>query len=985
MTDSHWFHCAALRRALVILAAVVAAAGIVRPAAAQFANTASIEGNITDPSNAPLPGVTVTLSSPALQVPSVATVSDLEGHYRFSQLPIGIYQVRYELSGFQPVVREGLEVGAGFAAKVDMAMKVGSVQESVTVSGASPIVDVQTTSTGTTLNTAQVNELLPSSRMYGDMSRMVAAMRTTSAPNIGRIGFGSTGTYTAYGDSATMLRIDGLEVLGNTYPDFAAAQEVEIRSAGTNPDVPQPGSVWNLVVKSGSNQFHGSLGENYITGHIQSNNVDDALRAQGLTNADRVIWFTDTTGDLGGRVIPDKLWFYGAYRRRQNKRTASGEVIHTDPLCGCVSDLSDGNIYVAPDHQQNFTGKVSLQLTPKYQIIADYAHDLSVNDGGVETAKGQRRFIPYESDTYEIYDPYHTNLQFRAAFSNNLLLNVIGGYSHYTFAAYDTPADQSNSSKVAWFDRTTGYFGGGSIGPASNYAEYADPHFIGWPVKTTLTFVPSRRFAGSHELAAGFGIRKNGAGGTVPNHAAGNYQITYQAVNGVAHQPVEIQMFNFPIFQPNRDDNVQWYLADKWEPSHRLTVNLGLRWDRDHAFVPPLTKVQGDFGTAGTYPRVDGNTWSTFSPRLAAAYDVTGDAKSVVKVSYARYGNGTPTAASFSKAGVVTYTYKFADPNHNGAYDPGEVNLDTACSGTGCDFLSIGGNGVATNIFNPDLERPYEHEVVGSIDRELAANMAVHAAYVYKKMVGTVQTINALRPSTLYTTPITRTDPGPDGKIGTSDDGGTLTLYDYDPKYKPASFTGNEMFNRPDDHSDSYKTIELTLVRRTTSKWGVQTTFSTTKNHVWAAAAALPQSPNDSLFPVEDTWNWVYKINGSYRLPKDILFSGVYDIQPGIRGQRTYIFTNTDGTGPKFPSVNSITVRLSGVGDYVGPTRASANLRASKLLKVRSRDLRLSLDLLNAFNSNALWAMTFASGPSFAYGTAFTNPRTLQFSGSFTF
>src|SRR5262249_17737659 len=159
-------------------------------------------------------------------------------------------------------------------------------------------------------------------------------------------GFGSTGTYTAYGDTATMLRLDGLEVLGNTYPDFATAQEVEIRSAGTHPDVPSPGSVWNLVIKSGSNQLHGSVGQNYIRGHIQSDNIDSTLQAQGLTNADSVVWFTDTTGDLGGRVVTDKLWFYGAYRLRANERTAAGEVIHTDPTCGCVSDLSQGNVYV---------------------------------------------------------------------------------------------------------------------------------------------------------------------------------------------------------------------------------------------------------------------------------------------------------------------------------------------------------------------------------------------------------------------------------------------------------------------------------------------------------------------------------------------------------------------------------------------------------------------------------------------------------------
>src|SRR5262249_40779652 len=147
---------------------------------------------------------------------------------------------------------------------------------------------------------------------YGDMSRMVSAMRTTSAPTIGKIGLGSTGTYTAYGNASTILRLDGLEVLGNTYPDFATAQEVEIKSAGLSADVAGVGSVWNLVTKSGSDQFHGRVSESYINGShgLQGTNVDDLLRSQGLSNAsDSIKWFSDTTADLAGRILPEKLWF----------------------------------------------------------------------------------------------------------------------------------------------------------------------------------------------------------------------------------------------------------------------------------------------------------------------------------------------------------------------------------------------------------------------------------------------------------------------------------------------------------------------------------------------------------------------------------------------------------------------------------------------------------------------------------------------------
>ncbi len=191
----------------------------VRPAAAQFIATASIEGVATDPTGGALPGVAVTLTSPALQVGQMADVTNVEGHYRFTQLPVGVYQVKFELSGFQSTIREGLQIGSGFAAKVDVVLKIGDVEETVTVSAASPIVDVTTTATGTTLSTEQVNNLLPSSRMYGDMSRMVSAMRTTSAPTHRphRVLARPWCSYNAYGNTSTILQAwTVLEVLGNT-------------------------------------------------------------------------------------------------------------------------------------------------------------------------------------------------------------------------------------------------------------------------------------------------------------------------------------------------------------------------------------------------------------------------------------------------------------------------------------------------------------------------------------------------------------------------------------------------------------------------------------------------------------------------------------------------------------------------------------------------------------------------------------------------
>src|SRR5262249_35104969 len=161
-------------------------------ATAQFVSTSGIVGTVSDQSGGALPGVAVTLTSPALQVAQMTDVTNAEGRYRFTQLPLGTYQLRYELSGFQTLVRGGLALGAGFEAKVDITLLLGNVAETVTVKGESPVVDVSTTGGSTTLSPELLNKLLPSSRQYGDIAKLTPGLVSTSAPNIGRLGLGSS-------------------------------------------------------------------------------------------------------------------------------------------------------------------------------------------------------------------------------------------------------------------------------------------------------------------------------------------------------------------------------------------------------------------------------------------------------------------------------------------------------------------------------------------------------------------------------------------------------------------------------------------------------------------------------------------------------------------------------------------------------------------------------------------------------------------------
>ena len=202
----------------------------------------------------------------------------------------------------------------------------------------------------------------------------------------------------------------------------------------------------------------------------------------------------------------------------------------------------------------------------------------------------------------------------------------------------------------------------------------------------------------------------------------------------------------------------------------------------------------------------------TSSPRLGVAYDLTGDGKTVVKGTYGIYntGQGEAFAQRYNQNAVYQAQYRWRDLNRNDNYDPGEVNLDV----NGPDFIST--TSAANNIFNPDLQRPQQHELTAVFDRELRDNMAARVAYVYKRNVGEVAVYNVLRPYEAYNIPLQRRDPGPDGILNNADDGGTVTIYDYDPAYRGAAFVGNYEFNRPSGRTDFYNTLEFTLNRRMT-------------------------------------------------------------------------------------------------------------------------------------------------------------------------
>ena len=284
----------------------------------------AIIGQVRDESGAVLPGVTVSVSSPVLQVKQVTDVTNVQGEYRITPLPIGTYTVSYQLDGFSSMRQEGIRLDLGATVRLDIALKIGTLQETLTVSGAAPVVDVTATSASTQF-TRETLELTPTSR-NGAISLMVQApgVRAPGRLDVGGGTVGDTPEFSSFGQPIeSFMVMEGLvtsdsriQTQGGNYFDYNAMEEAKVQTISNGPDVPSRGPALSMLLKSGGNEFHGGASYAYSSQHTEGNNVDDELRAQGITEGNPLLSRTDQGGDFGGRIIRDKLWFYGSARYR---------------------------------------------------------------------------------------------------------------------------------------------------------------------------------------------------------------------------------------------------------------------------------------------------------------------------------------------------------------------------------------------------------------------------------------------------------------------------------------------------------------------------------------------------------------------------------------------------------------------------------------------------------------------------------------------
>jgi hypothetical protein len=237
--------------------------------------------------------------------------------------------------------------------------------------------------------------------------------------------------------------------------------------------------------------------------------------------------------------------------------------------------------------------------------------------------------------------------------------------------------------------------------------------------------------------------------------------------------------------------------------------------------------------------------------------------------------------------------------------------------------------------------------------------------------------VNTARPGSAYTIPITTVDPGPDGKLGTADDGRPITYYDYSPAFKGPTFEQSTPINTP-DYTNSYNNIEVGIDKRLSHHWQALASFLGTRRNVWISG--IPQTPNDTFFPKDQTWERTFRVAGSYQAPWGVLGSAMYEYQSGTPVARTALFR----TG--LTQLASVTLRMEPLGSERLPATNLLSLRAEKRFQLQNRRrFALQFDLYNALNTNSATAMSFASGPTFGTISAILPPRVARFGATYSF
>ncbi|HSL23452.1 MAG TPA: TonB-dependent receptor [Vicinamibacterales bacterium] len=953
-----------LGRGLVVAAALVALA---TPAAAQEFR-GRINGTVSDNTGAVLPGVTVTATSPALIQPQTTTTG-ADGSYRFIALPAGVYALNFELNGFKTYKHEGIRVVINTTLTVDVKLEVATLQETVTVTGDSPIVDTSTTSVGTNFTKELLTEIPNARDIWAAMAQAPGLQMT--GYDVGGSHTGTQTGYLTYGMSdQNTTRIEGINTTESTnanagYFDFGSFEEFQIGGAGNMADADTFGAQLNITVKSGGDRFSATWYSDYENDSTISDNVPNELKTAGGRTKDG--YFTpeplqrgnpidrqyDINASVGGPIWRRKAWFFYSYRLNDQYKTILG-----------FPELARSKLTNA------YTVKGTFQLPKNNQIIG-YMNKR-------EKLQDRRDFgptTPLSASFYQASRNYPMKIEWTSVLSDRLFLDVLVGQWYNFFPLRPQtesgiwPEDQFVPGRIDLL--TDQLFEGGANDGYQDRKRYK-PQF------TTSASYMKDGWHGSHDFKFGYEWKRDRR----KEFNDQPFNIFYRDRGATA---VELELYNGPVLGITDVTYHAAYLNDSWKFNDRLTLNIGARLERyrdswpEQAHTPEMPgALRGttdqrilDFYAPRTVAAATVAEHSVLAPRAGFAYDISGNGHTVFKAFFGRfYFNSADTLANRENpVGFAQLRYRWTDRNGNRQLDsPAEM---------GAFLQTLGGAGFVR--IDRDVKRPYGQELSTHFEHELRQGLSGRVSYVYKNVRDNWSEVDIIR-QPAYAIALTRTDSGPDGVTGTGDDR-QINLVD-----RPAGVLSDRVWTNPGELADSeYHTVEFTANRRFRGRWMALATFS----HTWlkelhgvtSTTSVLSAGgiggtynwrPNQQIFGRETSTVYNAKILGRYVMPFDIGVSGSWKLQSGRNWGRTQSFN--------LPNAGSETVRVEPIDAHRFPNVSIFDMRFDKSFRFGSYGkLTGMVDVFNLFNNGTVVNARITGGARYQEIIALLDPRIVRF------
>jgi hypothetical protein len=979
---------------------------------------ASLTGIVRDPSGAVLPGVTVEAASPVLIEKVRSVVSDGDGAFRIVDLRPGPYTVTFTLPGFNTFVRDGIELTGSANAVVDAELRVGSLEETITVTGEAPIVDVQST-TRQRVITSDIIDTIPTGRSFATLGVLIPGIVSSGNDVGGSLGDPQASVSSHGGRSNDQrimqggLPINDLQTAGagqsGAVPNVGAAAEVSLDFGALSAEQATGGVSINFIPRDGGNSFKGSVFMGGSNENLAGSNFTQRLKDRGLTAVDRIKKNWDFNPGFGGPLKRDKLWFYTTFRYEGAKNYAAGirpnknafipnvwtyEPDMSRETFGLVTDLEDAQVRVT--YQATQKDKFTFSFANNTHCRCPFAIGATISP----EAASDRRFPQQRTIIAEWKSPvtnrilveataFHKTLRWGtmhlrpSSGGGSLDEDVFEGITPAQIAIYPTligVTEQSNGLN---------YHGPGT---ASNgvLGAWNNTYVPNYTYRAAVSYV-----TGSHNFKTGF---QDSFGYLKPTTYALGVPYRYRFLNGV---PNQITQFATPwTAKSDQKHDMGIFAQDKWTID-RMTITGAVRFDYYKSDYPEQTLGPAPLvpNRNLTFPAEPNLDWKDFSFRSGWAYDVGGNGKTAIRASLNKYLSGQALGGFGSNTNPIlrltqTTTRNWTDANRNFVPD---CDLISSAANGECGAMANSAFGTALAGQVRDLElrtgtghRGFNYEFSTAVQREIFPRVSADVGY-FRRWYGNFAVTDDLNrvPSDYDAFSITV----PSNSLLPGGGGNTISgLYNLKPQFfgQPTNFSTrlSKNYGKQIEHWNGVDIgVQARLPNGLMVQGGTSTGRTTTDN--CEIVAKLPEmlvgagtsaSSSGAFCHVETPWLTQVKGMSSYTIPRiDVQVAATFQSSPGNVLTAAFIVPSavaaqslgrplsgnaanvTVNLIPAMGQTNNNPVPVLGGGAAITSTQYGErlnqiDLRIGKILRFGQRRAAVNLDLYNLTNTDTVTA-----------------------------